>query len=65
MGSFATQTVACGASMVIPPNSNRTVQRAYDANPYADRNKIERLFGQLKHYRRMAPSTRSLAAAPA
>lgn len=43
-----------GAAAVIPPKSNRTVQRAYDTNLYADRNKIERLFGRLKHYRRVA-----------
>ena len=43
-----------GAAAVIPPKSNRTVQRSYDANLYADRNKIERLFGRLKHYRRVA-----------
>jgi transposase len=45
---------ASGAEAVIPPKSNRKVQRAYDANLYADRNKIERLFGRLKHYRRVA-----------
>lgn len=48
------QVEASGAAAVIPPRSNRRVQRAYDANLYADRNKIERLFGRLKHYRRMA-----------
>lgn len=45
---------AAGAEAVIPPKANRTQQRAYDANLYADRNKIERLFGRLKHYRRVA-----------
>ena len=39
---------------MIPPKKNRTVQRAYDRNLYADRNKIERLFNRLKHYRRVA-----------
>lgn len=48
------QIEASGAEAVIPPKSNRTVQRGYDANLYADRNKIERLFGRLKHYRRVA-----------
>ena len=48
------QIEATGAEAVIPPKSNRTVQRAYDANLYADRNKVERLFGRLKHYRRVA-----------
>ena len=51
---FVAQIAAGGAAAVIPPKSNRTVQRAYDANLYADRNKIERLFGRLKHYRRVA-----------
>lgn len=45
---------ASGAEAVIPPKRNRTAPRAYDANLYADRNKVERLFGRLKHYRRVA-----------
>lgn len=45
---------ATGAEAVIPPRRNRTEQRAYDANLYADRNKVERLFNRLKHYRRVA-----------
>jgi transposase len=53
------QIVAAGAEPVIPPKANRTEARAYDANLYADRNKIdrnkiERLFNRLKHYRRVA-----------
>ena len=52
------RVAACGAAAVIPPRSSRKVhrkvQRDYDANLYADRNKIERLFGRLKHYRRVA-----------
>ena len=51
---LVTLVEARGAAAVIPPKSNRTVQRSYDANLYADRNKIERLFGRLKHYRRVA-----------
>lgn len=43
-----------GAVVVIPPKRNRCKQRAYDANLYADRNKVERLFNRLKHYRRVA-----------
>lgn len=42
------------AEVVIPPKRNRKVQRIYDANLYADRNKVERFFGRLKHYRRIA-----------
>lgn len=45
---------AAGAEVVIPPRSDRTTERPYDANLYADRNKVERLFGRLKHYRRVA-----------
>jgi putative transposase len=48
------QIEAAGAEAVIPPKANRTEQRAYDANLYADRNKVERLFNRLKHYRRVA-----------
>ena len=45
---------ARGAKAVIPPKRNRSEQRAYDRNLYADRNKVERLFNRLKHYRRVA-----------
>ena len=43
-----------GAQAVIPPKANRLEQRAYDKNLYADRNKVERFFNRLKHYRRLA-----------
>jgi transposase len=43
-----------GAQVVIPPKANRLKQRAYDENLYADRNKVERFFNRLKHYRRLA-----------
>lgn len=42
------------ADVVIPSKRNRRVQREIDLNLYADRNKIERLFNRLKHYRRVA-----------
>lgn len=45
---------ATGAEAVIPPRRNRTEQRSFDRNLYADRNKVERLFNRLKHYRRVA-----------
>ena len=48
------RVAALGAEAVIPPRSDRLVQRAYDANLYADRNKVERLFQRLKGYRRVA-----------
>ncbi len=43
-----------GAQVIIPPKANRLEQRAYDENLYADRNKVERFFNRLKHYRRLA-----------
>ncbi|GAB5521140.1 MAG: hypothetical protein RhofKO_33910 [Rhodothermales bacterium] len=48
------QIAESGAEVVIPPKRNRKVKRLYDANLYADRNKVERLFGRLKQYRRVA-----------
>ena len=51
---LADQIAALGSEVVIPPRKNRTEPRAYDENLYADRNKIERLFNRLKHYRRVA-----------
>ena len=43
-----------GVEVVIPPKTNRLDQRTYDKNLYADRNKIERFFNQLKINRRVA-----------
>ena len=51
---LADQIAAGGAEVVIPPKKNRVEPRDYDENLYADRNKIERLFNRLKHYRRVA-----------
>jgi transposase len=48
---FVTQQ---GAIVVIPPKSNRVVEREYDKALYKERNWIERLFNRLKHYRRVA-----------
>lgn len=45
---------AMAAEPVIPPKSNRLVQREYDKNLYKDRNKIERCFGRLKQCRAFA-----------
>lgn len=39
---------------VIPPKSNRIIQRGYDKILYKDRNLIERLFNRLKQFRRIA-----------
>jgi transposase len=45
---------AKGAEAVIPPKKNRKVQREYDRERYKDRNLIERFFGKVKQYRRVA-----------
>ena len=51
---FIAVVEALEAAAVIPPRRNRKKQRELDENLYADRNKIERLFNRLKHYRRIA-----------
>jgi transposase len=45
---------AQGATAVIPPKSNRKVQREYDRELYKQRNVIERSFNRLKSWRRIA-----------
>ncbi len=42
------------AMAVIPPKSNRILQRVYDRDLYKERNLIERMFGKLKQFRRVA-----------
>ena len=42
------------AEAVIPSRRNRKEQREIDENLYKDRNKVERFFNRLKHYRRLA-----------
>ena len=43
-----------GTEPVIPPRRNRHVQYAYDKALYRQRNVIERAFGRLKDFRRIA-----------
>jgi len=43
-----------GAIAVIPPKSNRESPRAYDRELYKERNLVERTFGKLKQFRRVA-----------
>ena len=43
-----------GANVVIPPKRNRCIQHAYDKEIYKERNRIERFFNKLKHFRRVA-----------
>lgn len=48
------QSQRIGAQAVIPPKRNRKLQRAYDRDLYKQRNRIERCFNKLKHFRRFA-----------
>ena len=43
-----------GAEAVIPPRSNRKVQRDYDKERYKDRNLAERFWNKVKQFRRVA-----------
>lgn len=52
--AFIAYIEALEAKAVIPPKKNRTIERVLDMNLYADRNKIERFFGRIKQYRRIA-----------
>lgn len=45
---------ALGADAVIPCNRTRKQLIPYDAELYKHRNRIERCFNKLKHYRRVA-----------
>jgi len=42
------------AEAVIPAKKNRTVDRPLNRELYKDRNKVERFFNRVKHYRRIA-----------
>ena len=43
-----------GAKACIPPKSNRLDPRPYDKALYKERNQVERMFGKLKEFRRVA-----------
>jgi len=45
---------AGGAVAVVPPRSNRLVQRLCDFALYCERNLVERFFNKIKHYRAVA-----------
>ena len=47
-------TASLKAEAVIPAKKNRKVQRPLNRELYKDRNKIERFFSRVKHYRRIA-----------
>ena len=46
--------VGQGGVAVIPPRSNRKVQREYDREAYKRRNQVERFFQRLKEFRAIA-----------
>lgn len=50
-----------GIKPVIPPKSNRKVQRETDFALYRERNLVERFFGNLKQYRALATRYDKLA----
>jgi transposase len=45
---------AAGAEPCIPPRRNRTAAITYDRHLYAERNGVERFFGRVKQWRRVA-----------
>ena len=59
--AFPASIKATEAIAVIPPRSNRAVARDYDEHLYGERNRVERLFQKLKHYRRIATRYERLA----
>ena len=52
--AFLAEIEAKSAQAVIPPKKNRGVAREYDKELYKTRNLIERFFGYLKRFRRVA-----------
>lgn len=52
--SFIQSLEVRGISPVIPPKSNRKVQRDCDFALYAERNLVERFFNSIKHFRGIA-----------
>ena len=52
--SFIQSLVVRGITVVIPPKSNRKVQRECDYALYAERNLVERFFNTIKHFRGIA-----------
>jgi transposase len=52
---------ACGATPVIPPKVNRRFKPPFSRVLYRARNAIERMFGRLKDFRRVATRYDKLA----
>lgn len=59
--AFVEAITAHGAQAVIPPRSNRINPRQYDHNVYRGRNLVERFFGRIKQFRRIATRYDKLA----
>jgi len=47
---------------VVPPRRHRKRQHAYDTTLYKERNRVERFFSRIKHFRRIATRYDKLAA---
>jgi transposase len=52
--AFREVIAAMGAKAVIPSNRARKIIIPHDAETYKQRNRIERCFNRLKHFRRFA-----------
>ncbi|MDQ0436505.1 transposase [Kaistia dalseonensis] len=52
--ALRTSIAAMGAEAVIPSNRTRKIAIPHDATLYRHRNRIERCFNRLKHFRRFA-----------
>lgn len=50
-----------GGDPVIPPRRHRKRQHAYDRALYKERNRVERFFSRIKHFRRIATRYDKLA----
>ena len=53
-GDLVRHIESFGAEAVIPSRSNATEPREHDRELYKERNKVERFFGRIKHFRRVA-----------
>lgn len=51
---FVEAIEAQGATVVIPPRSNRVNPREYDRHQHKERNLVERFFNCIKQFRRIA-----------
>lgn len=52
--AFVSQIISLDAEAVIPSRKGRKELREHDVDLYKERNKVERFFGRIKHYRRIA-----------